>query len=138
MLTQPSYQSIYFCVRPVDFRKSFNGLCGIVESVFEANVLEGHLFLFVNKRQDRIKAMWFETGGLVIWYKRLEVGTFEVPRAAEGQSYLTIDTTQLSMLLGGVSLAGATRRRRRFAKPGSNVANNHRAVSGSNGTSSSG
>ena len=138
MLSHPSYQSIYFCVRPVDFRKSFDGLCGVIESVFEASVLEGHLFLFVNKRQDRIKAMWFETGGLVIWYKRLEVGTFEVPRPVEGQNYLSIDTTQLSMLLGGVSLAGATRRRRRFVKPGSDVVNKSHAGSGANNISSSG
>jgi len=114
MLGLPSGAKIYFCSQPVDFRKGFDGLCGMVESVFEMNVLDGHLFLFVNRRGDRIKALWWEPGGFVLWYKRLEQGTFEIPRAGEGQSHVTIDATQLAMLIGGVPLASARRRRRRM------------------------
>ena len=114
MLGMPSGTKIYFCRQPVDFRKSFNGLCGVVESVFEMNVLDGHLFLFVNRRRDRIKAMWWESGGLILWYKRLERGTFEIPRDSEDQSHITIDATQLAMLIGGVPLSSARRRRKRM------------------------
>ena len=114
MIGLPSGVPIYLCTQPVDFRKGFDGLCGIVESMFQMNVLDGHLFLFVNRRGDRIKALWWEPGGLILWYKRLEKGTFEMPRAAEGQSHITIDATQLAMLIGGVPLASASKRRKRM------------------------
>ena len=79
MLTCPTHLPIYFCTQPVDFRKSFDGLTGVITSVFGSNVLDGHLFLFINKRRDRIKAMWWDRDGMVITYKRLEQGTFEIP-----------------------------------------------------------
>ena len=72
MLGLPHGAKIYFCSQPVDFRKGFEGLSGIIESAFEMNVLDGHLFLFVNRRRDRIKALWWEPGGLILWYKKLE------------------------------------------------------------------
>jgi transposase len=85
-----------------------------VEAVFQQNVLDGHLFLFLNKRRDRIKAMWWDRDGLSIFYKRLERGTFEMPRAGGDAPQLELDATELAMLLGGVSLAGV-KRRKRFA-----------------------
>jgi transposase len=112
MLTCPTHVPIYFFSRPVDLRKSFDGLCGLVESVLGRNVTQGHLFLFVNKRQDRIKALWYEAGGLVIWYKRLELGTLELPQATSEHPYLTMDVAQLAMLLAGVPLDHARRRKR--------------------------
>ena len=110
MLSLPATASIHLCVQPVDLRKSFDGLSGIVQSVFQRNLLDGHLFLFVNKRRDRLKALWWEQGGLTIWYRRLERGTFEVPSAGD-VPHLALDATDLAMLLGGVPL-GATRRKR--------------------------
>jgi transposase len=114
MLNLPTHARIYFCTAPVDLRKGFDGLSGLVESVFEKNVLEGHLFLFVNKRGDRIKAMWWDHDGLVIWYKRLERGVFEKPAARGDRKHVTLDATELAMLLGGVSL-GSVKRRKRFS-----------------------
>ena len=114
MLNLPTHPCVYLCAAPVDLRKSFDGLSGLVESVFQKNVLDGHLFLFINKRRDRVKALWWDHDGLVLWYKRLERGTFEAPRAAGDDNHLTLDATELAMLLGGVSLASA-RRRKRFA-----------------------
>jgi transposase len=118
MLTCPTHVPIYFFARPVDLRKSFDGLCGLVESALGRHVTDGHLFLFVNKRQDRLKALWWEAGGLVIWYKRLEQGTLELPRAGSGQSHVTLDVAQLAMLLAGVPLDQA-RRRKRMQQAGS-------------------
>lgn len=112
MLNLPVQARVYLCTTPVDLRKSFDGLSGLVESVFQGNILDGHLFLFVNKRQDRIKALWWDRDGLIIWYKRLEAGCFEIPRACEGAAHVTLDATELAMLLGGVSLASAQRRKR--------------------------
>jgi hypothetical protein len=142
MLTCPTHLPIYFCTQPVDFRKSFDGLTGVITLVFGSNVLNGHLFLFINKRRDRIKAMWWDRDGMVITYKRLEQGTFEIPgisgsssgsnSPSKGESqtgapsamsrhqttHVTIDATQLSMLLGGVALAGAKQRRKRLTIDG--------------------
>ena len=112
MLNLPAHMRVSLCTAAVDLRKSFDGLCGLVESVFQGNVLDGHLFLFLNKRRDRIKALWRDRDGLVIWYKRLERGSFEMPRAAGNAQHLELDATELAMLLGGVSLASVKRRRR--------------------------
>jgi transposase len=114
MLGLPNGAKIYFCSQSVDLRKGFDGLCQVVAQHIEKNVLDGGLYLFVNRRRDRIKALWWEPGGLVLWYKRLERGTFEMPRASEGQAHATIDATQLAMLIGGVPLASARRRRKRM------------------------
>jgi len=112
MLTLPSHTRVYLCTAAVDLRKSFDGLCGLVQSVFQQNVLDGHMFLFVNKRRDRIKALWFDRDGLAIFYKRLERGTYEAPRAGGDAQQLELDATELAMLLGGVSLANVKRRPR--------------------------
>lgn len=112
MLSFPANTRVYLCTAAVDLRKSFDGLCGLVEAVFQQNVLDGCLFLFLNKRRDRLKALWWDRDGLAIFYKRLERGTFEMPRAAGDAPQWELDATELAMLLGGVSLAGAKRRKR--------------------------
>ena len=117
MLGLPNGAKIYFCSQPVDLRRGFDGLSGMVAAVFAMNVLDGHLFLFVNRKRDRIKALWWEPGGLVVWYKRFEQGTFEMPRVSAGQAHATIDATQLAMLLGGVPFE-RLQRRKRYARAG--------------------
>jgi transposase len=103
---------IYLHARPTDMRKSFDGLCGLVRSVFQADPLDGSLFLFVNRRGDRLKAMWWDNDGLVLFYKRLERGTFEMLRPAGDAATVELDAAQLAMILSGVSLASAKRRKR--------------------------
>lgn len=114
MLSSPGQVPIYLCAQPIDLRKSFDGLCGVIESALGRDVLQGHLFLFINKRQDRVKAIWWEPGGLVIWYKRLEQGTLELPKPDGSQTYVTLDAAQLAMLLAGVPLDQARTRRKRM------------------------
>ena len=72
MLTCPTYLPIDFCTTPVDFRKSFDGLTGVITAVFGSSVLDSHLFLFINKRRDRSKAIWWDPDGVVIACKRLD------------------------------------------------------------------
>jgi transposase len=112
MLNLPAQAQVYLCAEAVDLRKSFDGLSGLVESVFERSVLDGQLFLFVNQRRDRIKALWWDRDGLIIWYKRLECGSFEIPHPEGERKHVTLDATELAMLLGGVSLGSAKRRQR--------------------------
>lgn len=115
MLTLPSGAQVFLCAQPVDLRKSFDGLCAAVEAVFARSVLDGHLFLFLNQRRDRLKALWWDRDGLVIFYKRLEQGRFELPRDTDASGRITLDATALAMLLGGVPLA--TPRRKRYSRP---------------------
>lgn len=114
MLSLSTNVQIYLCTAPTDMRKSFDGLSGLVASVMNKDLLSGHLFLFLNRRRDRIKLMYWDRDGLAIWYKRLEAGTFETPSANVDQSHLEIDSTQLALLLNGVSL-GSAKRRKRYA-----------------------
>jgi transposase len=99
-------------------RKSFDGLFGMVQSFLGQDPLSGHLFLFFNRRRDRAKALLWERSGFVIWYKRLESGTFESlnptahrgPRS--GSDGIEISITDLALILGGIDLASARRRKR--------------------------
>lgn len=110
MLSIPSTVSIFLYSEPTDMRKGFDGLSGIVRSELGADPLDGSLFLFVNRRRDRLKILHWDGAGYWLYYRLLEAGTFEVI-SAEGK-YQPIDSTQLAMLLGGVSLVGAKRRKR--------------------------
>ncbi len=114
MIGLPSSVRIFLCTRPTDMRKSFDGLTGLVQSCFHRDVLTGHLFLFVNRRRDRIKVLYFDRDGLAIWYKRLEAGTFQLPNVAEGDG-LELQPAQLALILSGIDLASA-RQRKRYTK----------------------
>jgi transposase len=116
VLSFPPGIQVYMAVNPVDMRKSFDGLSAAVEAVFDRNVLDGHLFLFLNKRRDRIKVIWWDSDGLAIFAKRLERGCFEVPGHAPDTQQLQLDATQLAMLLGGVQL-DSVKRRPRYSRP---------------------
>ena len=112
MLNIPSTVSIFLYTRATDMRKGFDGLSGIVREAFDADPLDGSLFLFVNRRRDRLKILHFDGTGFWLYYKRLEAGTFEV--LASEDDCVEIDATELAMLLGGVSLVSAEKRRKRY------------------------
>src|SRR4051794_39729850 len=77
VLQLPAAVRVFLCTRPTDMRRSFDALSGLVQECFKQDLLAGHLFLFLNRRRDRIKVLAWKEGGMVIWYKRLEVGTFQ-------------------------------------------------------------
>lgn len=114
MIGLPAGIPIYLCTEPVDFRKGFDGLTGIVTTSLGQTVTGGALFLFVNRKRDRIKALWWEAGGLTLWYRRLEQGTVELPLAPDQQSQVTIDSVELAMWIAGVPLKSAQTRRKRM------------------------
>jgi transposase len=89
-------------------------LTGIVINALGHSVTDGSLFLFVNRKHDRIKALWWETGGLTLWYRRLEQGTVELPKPQQGQSQVKIDSVELAMWIAGVPLRSAKMRRKRM------------------------
>jgi hypothetical protein len=113
---------VFLCTKPTDMRKSFDGLFGMVREFLGQDPLSGHLFLFLNRRRDRAKILLWERDGLVIWYKRLEAGSFQSldPTAKtpmSGPAGLELSVTDLAMILGGVDLTTA-RRRKRYSRAG--------------------
>ena len=70
---------VYLANEPADMRKSFDGLSALVAGALELDPLSGHLFVFLNRRRDRIKILYWDRDGLAVWAKRLERGTFRIP-----------------------------------------------------------
>jgi transposase len=117
MLAFSDATPIYLFTAPTDMRKSFDGLSGLIEQHLGASsVTDGSLFVFVNRRRDRMKVMGFDGDGLAIWYKRLEAGRYELPMNPMGGGDVRIDARQLRLILDGVDL-GSVKRRKRYAKP---------------------
>lgn len=103
---------LYLYVRSVDMRRSFDGLHAIVQNEFSRDVQSGDMFLFLNKRRDRIKILWWDSDGLAIFMKRLEAGTYQLPAITTDQASLTMDRTQVELMLAGIELSCVKRRKR--------------------------
>jgi transposase len=95
-----------------DMRKSFDGLCGLVSGRLEQDPRSGDLFIFINKPRNRAKMLRWEPGGFVLFYKRLESGTFEFPRNEKSGLACPLEYGQLAMLITGFSMKNAKKRRR--------------------------
>lgn len=93
-------------------RKSFDGLSGLVTNGMSRNLMSGDVFIFMNRRRDRMKLLVWETGGFVIWYKRLEAGTFELPFADGESGESELKWEDLVLILGGIKLSSVKRRKR--------------------------
>jgi len=98
-----SIQTVYLCKAAVDFRKGINGLTVLVESTLALSPFTEHLFVFVNRRRDKIKILYWEKSGFCLWQKRLEKEKFKWPRQAEGE-VITLTGQQLNWLLDGYDL----------------------------------
>jgi transposase len=96
-------------------RKSFDGLSALVAGALELDPLSGHLFVFINKRRDRIKILYWDRDGLAVWAKRLESGTFRIPHATAGRVEMT--TADLAAAPWPASTSNTARRRHRYTRP---------------------
>src|SRR3974390_1501575 len=113
LLSPLGQTKIYLYARPADMRKSFNGLHAIVAGEFGRDIRAGDVFVFLNRRLDRIKLIHWDRDGLVIWMKRLEKGSFQRPCCAPGAEHVEMDATDLAILLAGLEL-GSVKRRVRY------------------------
>lgn len=113
MITFGPSQRYYLYREPTDMRKSFDGLCGLVRSGMKRDPLSGDVFVFINRRRTHIKLLVWDRSGFVLYYKRLEEGTFEMPPAPTPG---VLSWSDLVLMLEGVSLASA-RYRKRFVLP---------------------
>jgi transposase len=108
---------VFLHAGPTDLRKGFDALTGLVTTAFSQDPTSGHLFLFVNRRRDRLKILYWDRDGLAIWYKRLETpGTFQLPAVHSDAASIEMTTTQLSLILSGIDLRSA-RQRKRYQQP---------------------
>jgi len=102
---------IFLYAGATDMRKGFDGLSGLVRRQQGQELLSGDLFVFVNRRKDKLKLLYWDGDGFVLYYKRLEKGTFQLPSVG-GKAVLEVDRTSLLMLLEGVEMQGIKRRKR--------------------------
>lgn len=104
-----SSQRYYLYRHPADMRKSFDGLCGLVRRELRRDPTSGDVFVFLNRRRTHVKLLVWDRTGFVLYYKRLEKGTFELPAAADSGA---LDWRRLVLMLEGVSLKSARYRKR--------------------------
>ncbi len=116
MLPFSSNRNYYLYREATDMRKSFNGLSGLVRSQLGRNPLLGDIFIFINRRRDKIKLLVWDRSGFVIFYKALEQGTFELPHFDPSSKTYALKWEELLLILEGVELK-SVRRRKRYALP---------------------
>jgi transposase len=112
VLTVPLGATVYVATARIDGRKGIDGLAAIVRTHFERDPLSGDLFVFVTRRADRVRILYWDRHGYVLITKRLEVGTFRLPWGTERGTYLSIEASELLLVLEGIDLRGAQRRPR--------------------------
>jgi transposase len=118
MLALPASVRIYIAADAVDLRRGFDALAAVTRSVIGADPMSGHLFVFLNRRANRVKILLWDRTGYLQVYKRLEAGTFTVPTAPRaGQRHVEVNAGELTLMLEGLDLRGARRRKRWYRAP---------------------
>jgi len=103
MLTLPPSVKIYLCTAPTDMRKGHDGLSALVQNQLQADVFSGHFFVFVSRLGNRVKVLFWDNGGFVLIYKRLEKGRFRMPRSFPKDAVsVRLQSSQLALLLDGI------------------------------------
>ena len=109
----PEQVRIYLCAEPTDLRRGFDGLAAMAQHLFDCAATSGHLFVFINRRNNRMKVLYWAAGGFCLWYKRLEAGQFKRPSARQSPR---LTPAELAMLLEGIELRDL-RRGKRYRLP---------------------
>jgi transposase len=112
MIQLPASVRVYLCLSPCDMRRSFDGLHALVRDHLQLDAFAGHLYLFANRKKDRLKLLYWDNSGFAIWAKRLEAGTFAIPSGEPGSRRFEITVEELGALLSGIDLDQANRRQR--------------------------
>jgi transposase len=102
MITLPSSVRVYLAAEPIDLRRGHDGLVAIVRRDWCLNPFDGHLFVFLGRRLDRVKILVWDRNGFVLYYKRLSQGRFRLPKVPADARRVELDATTLAMLLDGI------------------------------------
>lgn len=111
-LDRSSTTRIWLCTAPTDMRRGFDRLAEQGQSITRQDPQSGHLFLFRSRGGDRLKVLYWDQDGYAIWYKRLEEGTFKLPRLEAQQASVELKASELAMILDGIDLASVKRGKR--------------------------
>jgi transposase len=111
-LDQSSGIRIWLATEPADMRCGFDRLAELAQTVTDRNPMDGNLFLFRGRGGDRLKILYWDKDGFALWYKRLEEGTFKLPRIEPGQSSIELRASELAMMLDGIDLRSIRRVKR--------------------------
>ena len=98
--------------QPTDMRKSFDALSGLIRNHLDANPLNGDVFIFINKCRDKIKLLHWQGSGFLLYYKRLEKGTFEIPKYDSSVGSISLNYAQIVMIVDGLSIKNLQLRKR--------------------------
>jgi transposase len=113
MIHLPASVRVYLCTVPCDMRRSFDGLHALVTGAMQLDAFGGHLFVFSNRRRDRVKILYWDRDGFAVWAKRLQEGTYAMPFDGDaGERRREITAQELGALLSGIDLSVAKRRKR--------------------------
>jgi transposase len=112
MMHLPASVRVYLCTAPCDMRRSFDGLHALVAGAMQLDAFGGHLFVFSNRRRDRVKILYWDRDGFAVWAKRLEEGTYAMPFGDDKEPRREITAQELGALLSGIDLSVARRRKR--------------------------
>ncbi|MGA2539888.1 MAG: IS66 family insertion sequence element accessory protein TnpB [Terracidiphilus sp.] len=113
MIHLPASVRVYLATSPCDMRRSFDGLHALVNAVMQMDAFAGHLFVFANRRRDRVKILYWDRDGFAMWAKRLEEGTYAMPFSeSDGDVRRELTAAELGALLSGIDLSEAKRRKR--------------------------
>lgn len=107
---------IWLCVGPTDMRRGFYRLAAMAQQVTGEDPLSGHLFVFRNRRGDRLKILYWDRDGYVLFYKRLEEGLFKLPQVDGETGSVPLRISELAMLLDGIDLS-SVKRSKRYCRP---------------------
>jgi transposase len=112
MFTISSNNRFHLYAQPTDMRKSFDGLSSLVEGFSTSAPISGDVFVFVNRRRDKIKLLHWQGVSFMLYYKRLEEGTFEIPAYGPGGYSIELSYTQMVMLIDGLTIKNIKKRKR--------------------------
>ena len=96
---------------PTDMRKSFDGLSGLIKNTLGLNPITGDVFIFINKRRDKIKLLHWQGVSFTLYYKRLEKGTFELPQYDDSVKSIALSYTQMVMIVDGLTIKNIHKRK---------------------------
>lgn len=109
MLMLPAGLKVFIANQPLDMRKSFNGIAAIIQANFNHSANSGHLFVFTNRRGDKVKLFYWDRNGFALWYKQLEKGKFRLPR--HHSKIFEVSVSDLTCILEGIDLTDNKRLR---------------------------
>ncbi len=112
MFALSSENRFHLYSQPTDMRKSFDGLGGLVQNTLGSDPGNGDVFIFINKRRDKIKLLHWQGAGFILYYKRLEKGTFELPHYDSAAGSISLDYARLVMIIDGLSIENIQKRKR--------------------------